>query len=99
MPDDSGAFKTNSANLRQIRAFCDALQAGLTGLTKRFRQACGLKSRRFVTNAGNTLRYPACSLIRGGEAAHSVFTAFPSASKSPCRHAGRVELAFMLPGF
>jgi hypothetical protein len=44
MPDDSGAFKTNPANLRQIRAFCDALQAGLTGLTKRFRQAFGRKS-------------------------------------------------------
>jgi hypothetical protein len=67
MADDSGAFKTNPANLRQIRAFCDALQAGLTGLTKRFRLAFGPKSRRFVTNAGKTLRYPACSLIRGGE--------------------------------
>jgi hypothetical protein len=44
------------------------------------------------------MRYPACSLIRGGEAASSVHRV-PFGIQGPCRHAGRVELAFMLPGF
>jgi len=45
------------------------------------------------------LRYPACSLIRGGEGGSFSVHRVPFSIQNPGRHAGRVELAFMLPGF
>jgi len=45
------------------------------------------------------LRYPVCSLIRGGEGGSFSVHRVPFGIQGPCRYAGRVELAFMLPGF
>ena len=45
------------------------------------------------------MRYPACSLIRGGEGGSFSIHRVPFGIQSLCRHAGKVELAFMLPGF
>jgi hypothetical protein len=99
MADDSGAFKTNPANLREIWAFCDALQAGLTGLKRRF----GLPGRAQIPPICNNRRQDdAVSCLQpdsrrrsGSFCVHRV----PFGIQSPCRHAGRVEHAFMLPGF
>jgi hypothetical protein len=57
MQEDSGAFKTNPANSRQIPAFCDdpgaPLHRSLTGQ----RSVSGPSFHPFVTNTMDTLRY------------------------------------------
>jgi hypothetical protein len=61
MEEDSGAFKTNPANSRQIPAYYHdpgaTLQGNLTGTGNVFRTAAGHSPRRFLTSAGKPLRY------------------------------------------
>jgi hypothetical protein len=110
MAEDSGAFKTKSANSRQIPAFCNhprvALQRSLTNRRNVFRRPGRHSRRRFLTAGRKSLRYPRISLIRCArsvrkrrERSHSVATAFPKAQgplQHPCE--GGIRLS-MLPGF
>src|ERR1700722_12399939 len=110
MTEDSGAFKTNSANSHQIPALCNvpggALPRSLTGQGNAFQQGGGRSSRLFLTNAGKPLRYSEISLIRRARACPPrrergllVVTAFPMAQEPlqhPCEGGIR---RFMLPGF
>jgi hypothetical protein len=68
MQEDSGAFKTNPANSRQIPAFCNdpgaPLHRSLTGQRSVSGMRPGHSFRPFVTNTVDTLRYSQTSLIR-----------------------------------
>jgi hypothetical protein len=69
MAEDSGAFKTNPVNSRQIPAFYNdpgtALPPSLTGRGNVFRQTRRHHNADFLTSAGKPLRYSRISLIRG----------------------------------
>jgi hypothetical protein len=111
MAEDSGAFKTNQANSRQIRPFYRDPPKGVATKPhrpgKRFpasgRACCG----RFLTSVGNPLRYSRISLIRCALAVSDASRTrpiqchrVPRCSKAFAKHAseGGIRL-FMLPGF
>ena len=89
MAEDSGAFKTNPANSRQIPAFCDRPERRCSEASPvqetLFRRPTGHRSRRFLTNATEYVAVSSNqpdSLRAGGvrrvaNAANSVVTAFP----------------------
>jgi hypothetical protein len=111
MAEDSGAFKTNQANSRQIRPFSRDPPKGVATKPhrpgKRFSASARACRRRFLTSVGNPLRYSRISLIRCALAVSDASRTrpiqchrVPRCSKAFAKHASEGGIRrFMLPGF